>query len=189
MLLNIIKVLPLAAMIISVPTLSGCSALLPLNYKDYSGKDAATLVVQHRKGEIGTLYVSFYEKKGACYDRTERYELDSSVFGAEGSVISRKIPPGKLVAFQQIHGGGKFAKIDGDMKYNHDGYTEIQWIPLIPQPGKRYYVALNYGAREIPANYSITVNTDPSKVFNEFKDELKPNWDANLRCPHLIGGS
>lgn len=187
MLLSAKKALPLAT-VASALVLSGCSALLPLDYKDYAGPDAATLVVQHKKGSVGTLYVAFYEKKGACYDRVQRYELDSSVFGAEGSVISRKIPPGKLVAFQQIYAIGNLAMIDGEMKYNREGYSGIQWIPLIPQPGKRYYVALNYGAREIPASYSITVNTDPGKVFTEFKNELKPNWDAKQRCRHLIGG-
>lgn len=188
MLLSFKNILPLSA-IAAAFVLTGCSALLPMNYKDYPGTDAATLVVQHRQGEVGTLYVSFYEKKGTCYDRVDRYELDSSALGAEGSVISRKIPPGKLVAFQQIRAIGHFATIDGKMQYDRDGFSEIQWIPLIAQPNKRYYVALNYGVRVIPATYMIKENTNPQEVFSEFRDEVKPTWDANKRCPHLIGGS
>ena len=115
--------------------------------------------------------------------------LPSSILTRFLSVQYLKIPPGKLVAFQQIRAAGQFAKIDGEMKYNRDGYSEVQWIPLISQPGKRYFVALDYGVREIPATYIITANTDPKKVFSEFRNELKPNWNANQLCPHLIGGS
>lgn len=169
--------------------LAGCSALLPLDYKDYSGADAATLVVQEYKGHVGTLYVAFYEKKGDCYDRVERYELDSSVLGADGSVITRKVPPNRLVAFQQLTGGGPNAVVAGQYLYNPSGYVITQWVSLIPKPGKRYFLAPRYGAREIPESYTITPKTNPANVFTEFQTVPEPSWDVNKRCTHLVGGS
>lgn len=173
-------VLPLAALM-----LSGCSALLPMNYKDYPGPDAATLVIQQREDQRGMLYVSFYEKKGDCYDRMERYQLNPDMWDMNKKLITHKLPPGKLIAVQQIYSAApaRFTMT------TYTTYTGIQWIPVISQPGKRYYFAVNYGVREIPADYAITSDTDPRKVFSEFKQIPQPNWDAGKRCQHLIGGS
>ncbi|WP_277976077.1 hypothetical protein [Pantoea endophytica] len=165
--------------------LSGCSALLPLNYKDYSGSDAATLVIQQREEQSGMLYVSFYEKKGDCYDRMERFQLSPDMWDMSKKVITHKIPPGKLIAVQQLYSAGE-SKLTMDTFTTYEG---VQWIPIISQPGKRYYFAVNYGVREIPADYTITAETDPRVVFSKFKQEPQPNWDAHKICQHLIGGS
>lgn len=184
MLLSAKIALPLAA-VASTLVLSGCSALLPLNYKDYSGSDAATLIIQQREEQRGMLYVSFYEKKGDCYDRIQRYQLSPYMWDMSKKLITHKMPPGKLIAVQQLYSAG-------ESRLTLTSYTTlegIQWIPLMSQPGKRYYFAVNYGVREIPADYAITSDTDPRKVFSEFKQEPQPNWDAHKRCQHLIGGS
>jgi len=175
--------LPFAA---SALMLSGCSTVLPLDYKNYTGSDAATLVVQHKKGEGGLFYMAFFEKKGECYNRIDRYELNYSASVSEGSVISYRIPPGKIVGIEQIRSIGNFAKIDGKFVYHSAGYTEIQWIPFITQPGKRYFVTWDYGVRVIPAAYTITSDTNPQKVFSEFTQKPEPNWNANQRCKHFL---
>ncbi|RPD97861.1 hypothetical protein BBB56_16840 [Candidatus Pantoea deserta] len=184
MLLSAKIAMPLAAA--SALMLSGCSTVLPLDYKNYTGPNAATLVVQHKKGEGGLFYLAFYEKKGECYDRIERYELNFSASATKGSVISYQIAPGKFVVVEQSHGIGNFAKIEGKFVYHSAGYSETQWIPFITQPGKRYFVARDYGVRVIPANYSITPDTNPAKVFRDFPQQQEPNWNANQRCPHLL---
>lgn len=173
------------AAVMSVLVTSGCSALLPLNYKDYQGPDAATLVMQQRDAQPGMLYLLFYEKKGDCYDRMARYQLSPDMWDMSKKLITHKIPPGKLIAVQQLYNAG-------EAKLTMTSYTTmqgVQWIPVISQPGKRYYFAVNYGVREIPADYVITSDTDPRNVFSEFKQIPQPNWDAHKRCEHLIGGS
>ncbi|MEA9393622.1 hypothetical protein SJI19_24415 [Acerihabitans sp. TG2] len=171
----------------SVFLLAGCSALLPLDYRNYEGKDAATVVVKNPKGFVGTFYLSIYEKKGACFNRAERYELDSNFFPSEGRVLTGKVQPGRLMAFQQLNATGPWG--DGTQKYNKAGYVESRWASFIPQPGKRYFLDSHYGVREIPADYAVTVYTEPAKLFSEFKTPVEPNWDATNRCHHLIGGS
>lgn len=37
--------------------LTGCSTLLPLNYTDYEGQDAATVVAINPEGFVGTFYL------------------------------------------------------------------------------------------------------------------------------------
>lgn len=172
---------PLVALT-SVLLLSGCSTLLPLNYKNYTGPDAATLVTQQREDMRGMLYISFYEKKGDCFDLMERYQLSPDMMDMGKKLITQKIPPGKFIAIQKLYSAGQPVLTTT----SYTTYTGIQWIPLIAQPGKRYYVAANYGVREIPSDYPITADTDPSKVFGEFKQKLQPNWDANKRCQHLL---
>ncbi|MBP2199083.1 hypothetical protein [Pantoea cypripedii] len=166
----------------SVLVLSGCSTLLPLNYKGYTGSDAATLVVQQREDMRGMLYINFYEKKEDCFDLTDSYQLSPDMMDMGKKLITQKIPPGKLIAVQKLYSAGRPVLT----MTSYTTYTGVQWIPLIAQPGKRYYVAANYGVREIPPDYLITADTDPRKVFSEFKQKLQPNWDANKRCKHLL---
>ncbi|MBK0099650.1 hypothetical protein IBT49_27030 [Erwinia sp. S63] len=165
--------------------LSGCSALLPLNYKSYSGQDAATLVIQQREEQRGMLYILFYEKKGECYDRLERFQLSPNMWDMSKKLIVQKVPPGKLIAIQQLYS----AKDPVLTMTSYTTYTGVQWIPIISQPGKRYYFAVNYGVREVPADYPINADTTPAQVFSEFKQAPQPNWDAHKICQHLIGGS
>ena len=37
--------------------LTGCANVLPLDYKDYTGSDAATLYVLNHEGNVGTIYL------------------------------------------------------------------------------------------------------------------------------------
>ena len=176
--------LTLAALLTSTLLLSGCSALLPLNYKDYAGHDAASLVVQQREAQPGMLYISFYEKKGDCYDRMERYQLSPDMWDMSKKLITHKIQPGRLIAVQQLYNAGDKQVLGSRINYNG-----TQWIPIISQPGKRYYFAVNYGVREVPTDYPIDADTTPAKVFSEFNQIPQPNWDAHKICKHLIGGS
>ncbi|MBP2170780.1 hypothetical protein J2125_003972 [Erwinia toletana] len=171
----------------TVILLTGCSTLLPLDYRDYEGKDAATVVIKNPKGFVGTFYLSIYEKKGACFDRAERYELDSNILPSEGRVLTGKVQPGRLMAFQRLTTTGSLG--DGTQEYNREGYIESRWVSFIPQPGKHYFLDPYYGVREIPSDYTVTVYTEPAKLFSEFKTPVEPNWDATNRCKHLIGGS
>ena len=169
--------------------LAGCPILLPLDYTNYEGQDAATVYVQDPQDFVGTFYLSVYEKKGGCFDRTERFELGSNILPSEGQLMSAKVKPGRLMALQQLyHSGSQWALIDGKMTYNRDGFTESRWVSFIPEPGKRYFLDPVLGAREIPSDYQVTVHTKPSVVFSDFKTPLKLNWDAKNRCQHLIGG-
>ncbi|MGL3998565.1 hypothetical protein ACR3LR_01875 [Pantoea eucalypti] len=81
----------------------GSSTLLPLDYKNYEGKDAATVVAINPKGFVGTFYLSVYEKKGSCYDRTERYQLESNLIPSAGHVMTGKVKPGRLMTLQQLN--------------------------------------------------------------------------------------
>lgn len=173
------------AVLTSTLLLSGCSALLPLNYKAYSGNDAATVVIQQREEQSGMLYILFYEKKGECFDRIERFQLSPNMWDMSKKLIVQKVPPGKLIAIQQLYN----AKDPVLTMTSYTTYTGVQWIPIISQPGKRYYFAVNYGVREVPADYPITADTSPDKVFSEFKQAPQLNWDAHKICKHLIGGS
>ncbi|QOL15361.1 hypothetical protein HGI48_14820 [Dickeya dianthicola] len=100
-------------------------------------------------------------------------------------LITQKIPPGRLIAVQQLYRSGQPVLT----LTSYTTFEGVQWIPVIVQPGKRYYFEVNYGAWEIPADYPITSGTDPGKLFNKFTQSPQPNWDARKRSPHLIGVS
>lgn len=169
--------------------LAGCSALLPLDYTNYEGQDAATVYAQDPQDFVGTFYLSVYEKKETCFDRTERYELGSDVLPSEGRLMSARVRPGRLMALQQLYSAGKLAVVEGKMEYNKDGFTESRWVAFIPEPGKRYFLDPALGVREIPSGYPVTADTKPARVFSDFKTPLTLNWDPKIRCQHLIGGS
>ncbi|MDH2067179.1 hypothetical protein [Pantoea sp. GD03673] len=169
--------------------LTGCSTLLPLNYTDYEGKDAATVVAINPQGFVGTFYLSVYEKKGTCYDRIDRYQLASNLIPSAGRVMTAKVKPGRLMAFQQLNTIESDYDQYGKKTRFSQSYLLSQWVPFIPQPGKRYFLDAKYGAREISADYAITVHSDPARIASTFKTPPRNNWDARNRCQHLIGGS
>lgn len=173
----------------SVIFLAGCSTLLPLDYTDYEGRDAATVVAINPEGFVGTFYLSVYEKKGTCYDRVERYQLESNLIPSAGRVMTGKVKPGRLMAFQQLNTIKSDYDQNGKKTRFPETYLLSQWVPFIPEPGKRYFINTQYGAREISSDYAITVNSDPEKIASDFKTLPQNNWDARNRCQHLIGGS
>lgn len=162
--------------------LSGCASLVPHQHKDYTGSDAATLVIQQQGGD-GLITLLNYENKGECYDRTETFTVQSSMFDTSRRIFTLKIQPGKLLAVQQIYHAKK-------QSYSWGPFVTVQVIkklPFIPQPGKRYYFAVNRGVHEIPDDYLITSDTDPEKISREFPQLAQPSWDATRLCQHIWG--
>lgn len=162
--------------------LSGCSNLVPRQHKDYTGPDAATLVIQQEE-IAGSVTLLYYENKGECYDRSETYTVNPSMFDTSKRVFPLKIQPGKLLAVQQIYNVKK-------QSYSFGPFVTVQAIKkltFIPQPTKRYYFAVDRGVHEIPNDYVITSNTDPNKVISEFPQLAKPSWDATRLCQHISG--
>lgn len=162
--------------------LSGCASLVPHQHKDYTGSDAATLVIQQQGGD-GLITLLNYEKKGECYDRTETFTVKPSMFDTSRRIFTLKIQPGKLLAVQQIYTIRKQSYSWGPYR----NYDLIKKLPFIPQPGKRYYFAVNRGVHEIPDDYLITSNTDPEKISSEFPQLAQPSWDATRLCQHIWG--
>ena len=161
--------------------LSGCSNLVPRLHKDYTGSDAATLVIQQEGGGVVTLL--YYENKGECYNRSETYTVNPSMFDTSRRIFTLKIQPGKLLAVQQIYTIKKQSFPLGPFA----DYDVIKKLPFIPQPEKRYYFAVDRGVHEIPNDYVITSNTDPEKVTSEFPKLAQPSWDATRLCQHIWG--
>ncbi|QDY44248.1 hypothetical protein [Candidatus Pantoea soli] len=162
--------------------LSGCSNLVPRLHQDYTGSDAATLLIQQEE-IAGSVTLLRYENKGECYDRTETYTVKPSMFDTSRRVFILKIQPGKLLAVQQIYTVRKQSFPLGPFT----NYHLIKKLPFIPQPGKRYYFAVDRGVHEIPNDYLITSNTDPKKVISEFPQLAQPSWDASKLCQHIYG--
>lgn len=162
--------------------LSGCSNLVPRLHQDYTGSDAATLVIQ-QQGADGLVTLLNYENKGECYDRTETHTIKPSMFDTSRRIFTLKIQPYKFLAVQQIYTIRKQAYSWGP----YGDYDLIKKLPFIPQPGKRYYFAVNRGVHEIPNDYLITSNTDPEKVTSEFPQLAQPSWDASKLCRHIWG--
>lgn len=71
----------------------------------------------------------------------------------EKKFITQKIPPGRLIAVQQLYRSGQSV-------LTLTSYTTFE---------------VNYGAWEIPADYPITSEKDPGKLFNKFTQPLQPN--------------
>ena len=90
--------------------LTGCAKVLPLDYDNYTGKDAATLYVLNRAGNVGTIYLGSYtlNSKDNCYDMSDRYELDSNVFQAKGNIVVSKVKPDVLYSVSQLESSGQF---------------------------------------------------------------------------------
>lgn len=168
--------------LISTLVLSGCSNLVPRQHSDYTGSDAATLLI-HQQGGDGYFTLLNYENKGECYDRTETHTFQSGSLDTSRRIFTLKIQPGKLLAVQQIYA-------DKKQFYPLGPYATVQVIkkfPFIPQPGKRYYFAVNRGVHEIPNDYVITSYADPEKVTSEFPKLAQPSWDATRLCQHIWG--
>ncbi|MDU2731641.1 MULTISPECIES: hypothetical protein [Pantoea] len=162
--------------------LSGCASLVPHQHKDYTGSDAATLVIQQEE-IAGVVTLLHYENTGECYDRSETYTIKPSMFDTSRRVFTLKIQPGQLLAVQQIYSAkkqsfplGPFVTVD-----------VIKKLPFIPQQGKRYYFAVDRGVHVIPDDFLITSNTDPQKVISEFPQLAQPSWDATRLCQHIWG--
>ncbi|PIF07527.1 hypothetical protein [Candidatus Pantoea floridensis] len=170
------------AVLTSALILSGCSNLLPRQHKDYTGSDAATLVIQQEE-VAGIVTLLYYENKGECYDRIEIYTVRPNMFDSSRRIFTLKIQPGKLLAVQQIYNTKK-------QFYPLGPFSTVQVIkklPFIPQSGKRYYFAVDRGVHEIPNDYVITSNTDPQKVISEFPQPAQPSWDSTRICRHTWG--
>jgi hypothetical protein len=150
--------------------LSSCSRLLPLDYTNYQGSDAATLYVLNQSGNIGTIYLGSYKfnQKDACYDMVDRYELDSNVFGSKGNVVVTKVKPGVQYSVSQIENKGSY------LLNSHSS--------IIPEAGKYYYIASGSPAVEVPGNFipSPTVNEDT--IVSQYKHTPVKFWNVKKIC-------
>lgn len=155
---------------------------MPRQHKDYTGSDAATLVIQQEE-IAGRVMLLYYENKGECYNRSESYTVNPNMFDTSRRIFTLKIQPGKLLAVQQIYTIRK-------QLYPLMPFTNVQVIKklaFISQSGKRYYFAVDRGVHEIPNDYVITSNTDAKKVISEFPQLAQPSWDATKLCQHIWG--
>lgn len=151
--------------------LTGCANVLPLDYKDYTGSDAATLYVLNKEGNVGTIYLGSYtfNSQSNCYDMSDRYELDSNVFQAKGNIIVSKIKPNVLYSVSQIKNEG-------------GGYIRNSHSSFIPQAGKYYYIASGSKAIQVPADFipDASVNSDDI-IKNNAKNPVK-YWNVKNIC-------
>lgn len=160
---------------LSALLLSGCSNILPLDYSQYEGSDAATIYARNYEGSVGTIYITTYKyvDTDACFDMDTRYELDSNVFAASGNVIKAKIKPGNFYAYEQTR--------------NYGRYIADSRLSFIPEPGKTYYIMQNERIFEIPDSEVISMNTDEQKLFNQYGKNLVKGWPAKNKCKNFMG--
>ena len=171
------------AVVTSALALSGCSTLLPREYKDYNGSDAASLVVQQQDKTAGLLYLDYYEKKGDCFEKTEAYKVNPNVLNTGDRVFIFRIPPGKFFAIEESY---KVRKQPFPLA-PYGNVLVIKRFPFVSQSGKRYYFVVDHPVREIPNDYPVTSNTRPDKVISEFPQMPQLNWDVTKRCQHIFG--
>lgn len=156
-------------------TLTGCSSTLPLDYKEYTGSDAATLYVRNAKGNVGTIYLSTYKyvEKEACYERDTRYELDSNFLKADGAILKNRIAPGHLYAVEHTDNKGKWIYY----------YT----TPFIPEAGKHYYLVDISSVTEIPASANITYSMTDTEIVRLNTGQPVKSWNAKAQCKNAVG--
>lgn len=169
----VVGIIPLA--------LSACSRVLPLDYTNYQGSDAATLYVLNQSGNVGTIYLGSYKfnEKDACYDMVDRYELDSNVFASKGNVVVSKVKPGVQYSVSQIKNKGS--------SYRFSSNTIVTNVlnshsSIIPEAGKYYYIASGSMAVEVPANFAPNPAVSQDEVVNQYKDTPVKYWDVNKIC-------
>lgn len=113
--------------LISTLVLSGCSNLVPRQHSDYTGSDAATLLI-HQQGGDGYFTLLNYENKGECYDRTETHTFQSGSLDTSRRIFTLKIQPGKLLAVQQIYADKKTILSFGTICHG-PGDKEVSFYP------------------------------------------------------------
>ncbi|MCW8110182.1 hypothetical protein [Yersinia intermedia] len=151
--------------------LTGCANVLPLDYKDYTGSDAATLYVLNREGNVGTIYLGSYtfNSQNNCYDMSDRYELDSNIFQAKGNVVVSKIKPNILYSVSQIKNKG-------------GGYILNAHSSLIPEAGKYYYIASGSQAIQVPANFTPDASVNSDDVIKDHAKNPVKYWNVKNIC-------
>ncbi|QMR41528.1 hypothetical protein [Klebsiella aerogenes] len=160
---------PLILAIISVG-LTGCAKVLPLDYDNYNGSDAATLYVLNREGNVGTIYLGSYilNSKDNCYDMSDRYELDSNVFQSKGSIVKSKIKPDVLYSVSQIK--------------NLGGFTQNTHSSFIPEAGKYYYISSGDKAVQVPADFIPNASANPDEIVKKYSNNQVKYWDIKKIC-------
>ncbi|WRH23317.1 hypothetical protein GC090_21910 (plasmid) [Pantoea sp. JZ29] len=150
--------------------LNGCAKVLPLNYTNYEGIDAATLYVLNSQGNVGTIYLASYDynNKDSCYDMSDRYELDSNFFKAKGSVITARIKPGVFYSVSQIRNDGRFIE-------NTDS-------SVIPEAGKSYYVSSGSRAVQVPDSFRPDASESPDEVVKVYGNNKVTYWNVKKIC-------
>ncbi|ALR78852.1 hypothetical protein [[Enterobacter] lignolyticus] len=160
---------PLILAIISVG-LTGCAKVLPLDYVNYNGSDAATLYVLNREGNVGTIYLGSYtlNSKENCYDMSDRYELDSNIFQSKGNIVKSKIKPDVLYSVSQIKNLGGF------IQYTHSA--------LIPEAGRHYYIASGNKAVQVPGDFNPDASTNPDEIVKKYSNNQVKYWNVKKIC-------
>lgn len=166
------KVINRLMLLFAVIFLSSCARILPLDYSDYKGKDAAKIVVQNLKGNVGTIYLSEYAQTDKCYDMTSRYQLVSNFFTSKGMVLEHTVKPGGLMLLQQI--------------ITKDTYYTTYWTSFIPEAGKRYFISSGLGVTEIPEDKLILATASPEAILKQYGARKVKTWDVHQRCTHYF---
>ena len=150
--------------------LTGCARVLPLDYNNYNGSDAATLYVLNREGNVGTIYLGSYtfNNNDNCYDMSDRYELDSNVFQAKGNIVISKIKPGVLYSVSQIKNEGKF------LQNSHSS--------LIPEAGKYYYIASGSRAVQVPVDFVPDASVNSDEIVKNYGNNQVSYWNVKKIC-------
>lgn len=150
--------------------LTGCARVLPLDYKNYNGNDAATLYVLNSQGNVGTIYLVSYmlNNKDNCYEMADRYELDSNVFQAKGNVVTAKIKPGVMYSVSQIKNKGEFI-------WYYDS-------SLIPEAGKYYYINSGSKAVQVPADFVPDASVNPDIIVQRYNKNPVRYWNVKNIC-------
>lgn len=164
------KLIKLVVIIMVSTGLVSCAKVLPLNYKNYDGGDAATLYVLNRQGNVGTIYLASYtyNAKDSCYDMSDRYELVSNFFQAKGAILVSKVKPGVHYSISQMINFGEVIQ-----KSN---------TSLIPESGKSYYISSGSSAVQIPASFVPNTSENPDEIIRKYdKDEIK-YWNVKNIC-------
>ncbi|MCG7781912.1 hypothetical protein [Lelliottia amnigena] len=150
--------------------LSACSRLLPLDYTNYQGSDAATIYTLNQQGNVGTIYLGSYKfnEKDACYDMVDRYQLESNFLESTGKVIVSRVKPGAQYSVSQIKNRGSYL-IDSDSSF-------------IPEAGKYYYIASGSKIVEVPANFIPDPNVSEDSVVKHYEKTPVKFWNLKKRC-------
>ncbi|QRG77791.1 hypothetical protein [Citrobacter sp. R56] len=159
----------LTLLIISVG-LTGCARVLPLDYDNYNGSDAATLYVLNREGNVGTIYLGSYtlNSKDNCYDMSDRYELDSNVFQAKGNIVISKVKPDVLYSVSQLKNSGRF------IQSTHSS--------LIPEAGKYYYIASGSKVVQVPADFVPDTSVNSDEIVKNYGNNQVRYWNVKKIC-------
>lgn len=150
--------------------LTGCAKVLPLDYDNYNGSDAATLYVLNREGNVGTIYLGSYtlNSKDNCYDMSDRYELDSNVFQAKGNIIVSKVKPDVLYSVSQINSSGRFIQSTNSS--------------LIPEAGKYYYIVSGNKAVQVPSDFVPDASVNSDEIVNKYSNNPVRYWNVKKIC-------